>query len=911
MIRIILLLPLVCMVYKASLAGELILHESFKGGKLDSSWHLHVSKGNEIVLKDGVAEIRANLHTYAHISRQLGVDNVTVKARIKPSSPAGISWCTSIFLVWNTANWCQMGMISGPDGINRFYAAETLEGFTLESYLEPCDHLLPHYLRIELGKDVLRYSISEDCKKWKTLRVIHRPAQLSGAPASLVVGKGFSNDKPNYSNPDLDNDYLDRGPWVTSEISDIQVEKTSPKHLALKPAERRSLSESGLDPVGKIILRGKDDPTFEKVAKFYPKMKYPKEAVGVPEHPTDIAIDHLGRLQLNYNQPPIAWIEIGNPGVPFGDEKTPIERKWLSGYIPVLTLTTRRSDIEYQQTVFGWSEGMSPDTSLVAFICLEARRLKKNAKIPDSITLVANGERHQFELTSEESSQDLQIACMKMGWPDAKDISKISISEYNAALNEVAEFWRRLLNRVAVFEVPEQRINDAYRAWLAYSQLNVDKINGIYEPHDGIGFYEENYGYSCTLHYIALDMYGLHDKAERYLDSILHFQQPDGLYTQNFGLPDMGTLPIALVEHYNFTGDKGWLSRVAPNIVKIGDWLIRKRKEAPKEGITKGLIKFRPYCDYSEPEVNYFSDAYCCVGLEKASAALEAVGMKEEAERFRKEAEAYRADILASMDAAAIEFEGRTVLPLVPENHRLLKSSGYTGGDYYGLVACCLLESEFLPANDKRAYWITDFIERKNGLIAGVCKFQTGGIDHAYTYGYLLTQLKRGDPRKVILGFYGMLAYGMTRDTYSGVECTFAVNGSNMWTLPHLYSATQQLRTLRMMLLREEGDDLHIAEAVPRAWLEDGKVVEVRRAPTYFGNVSFRIVSKVSEGQIEVSITPPARKPPKRILVTLRHPKFKPIKAVYLNGLKINKYKGETIEVSAAGRPVKLIVRYE
>ncbi len=71
-----------------------------------------------------------------------------------------------------------------------------------------------------------------------------------------------------------------------------------------------------------------------------------------------------------------------------------------------------------------------------------------------------------------------------------------------------------------------------------------------------------------------------------------------------------------------------------------------------------------------------------------------------------------------------------------------MRESHYRGGEYYGLIASNILETDFLPAGDRRTRLFTDFIERNGGLYAEVCRFDTG-VDHAYTYGYLLTQLKR------------------------------------------------------------------------------------------------------------------------------------------------------------------------
>ncbi len=872
--------------------------DNFDDGKPDPPWQVRCSEGNEIAIRDGAVEISADLNTYAQISRPLGVDGVTVSARIKPSDPTAVTWCTSIFLVWDGGNWCQMGMISQPTGGGGFYAVETIGGTTHETYLTSCDLAEWNHVRIQLGNDCIRYIASTDGKEWKCLRLIARPSEFAGAPKSFVAGKGYGRGQEPYGRSELLNDYPDRGPKVVSWIDDIEIAQTPPSLLTFTEAERKEKAEANLDRVGIIELARKADTSYERVVKYYPPMKYPKEAVGVPEHPVDICVDYLGRLQLNYNTPLVARFEID--GAPFGDEKTPISRKLLDGWIPCVILNTERGGVKYEQTVFGWSEGFSADAPLFAYVRLRA----KGGKSPRKVALASDstGKRYEFEMAKE--------LCIRMPFPDADGATVITAAEFDRTLKQYADSWRKVIAVGERIEVPERRVREAYRAWLAYSLLDVDNVNGYPEPHDGTGFYEEIYGYSAALYCIMLDMYGMHDRAERYLDTLMHFQQPDGLYTQNFGLPDTGGLLLALAEHYNYTGDKAWLARVSDNIIRAGDWLIRRRNEAPKTGVTRGLIKFRPYCDYPTPVYDYYADSYCAVGLAKAADALGALGMTDKAREFGSEAVRYRADIMTSMESAVIEKDGIKMLPIEPDTHRLLKDSHYTGGDYYGLVASTMLENELLPADDKRAWWVTDLLEQRGGLIAGLCKFQSGGIDHAYTYGYLLTQLKRNDARKVILGFYSMLAYGMTQETYSGVECTNVVTGNNYWTLPHLYSNTQQLKLLRMMLLREDEGSLLIGDAVPRAWLEDGKVIRVMEAPTRFGDVSFTITSRVESGRIDVSVTPPARQSPDRVRIRLRHPDEKPIRSVEVNGQPHRGFTGETIELRDVREPIRIEVRY-
>ena len=75
-----------------------------------------------------------------------------------------------------------------------------------------------------------------------------------------------------------------------------------------------------------------------------------------------------------------------------------------------------------------------------------------------------------------------------------------------------------------------------------------------------------------------------------------------------------------------------------------------------------------------------------------------------------------------------------------------------------------------------------------------------------------------------------------------------------------------------------------IARATPRVWLEQGKKIVVKNAPTYFGTLAYEIVSDLDNGKINAAIEVPSRNPPRSIFVRFRHPKATPIKSVMVNG---------------------------
>ncbi len=882
-------------------AMDLPFQPTLDANTLGTEWTRVVSEGNNLKVQDGWVSIDAGKESFGHIQRPLVTDNVTITAKI--------AVCGSMYVAWDADNWCGVGKFT-PSPFGKFYSTVTENGKTVETDHRGCSFWAPHLIRLQIGQDCIRLSYSNDGSKWYWLRTIERPASYKGAPAILAFGKHYPPGMKPFAADVVAGSA--KGDRFGLSVTDIRIEATPTKSLRMTAGERKELSNTISDRVAHAILSKPEDPTYASVSKYFPAMKFPREIVGVPEHPLDIGVDYCGRLDVGPWGPPVAWFEIDDKHTQFdgsvvmncGDgwwrmdvskpeyfDKAPMTRRLLDGYLPVITLTRKQDDVKYEMTVYGWSEGFSPDKDLHAFVRIKA----SGAKLPKQVSLVYDAGNQCKALDLDSSGQ----VCVMFKYPEPATLKELSPKDFEGKLSEVADFWRRKIKPAEQFDIPDKRVSEAYKAWFTYAFLNADKINGFTEIHDGAGFYEEIFGHSMALHVMAMDMYGLHDYAERLLDTMLHFQQPNGNYQQACGLADHGALLMAMSWHYEMTHDDAWLKRVTPQMVKACDWLVEQLANAPKDGVTKGLIKFRPYNDYATPVFNYMGNVVCARGLEMAAGVLRS-------DKYTAAAARYRKDILASMEKAAFEHEGMTILDVEPDTNRLLKLGKYQGGDHYGLVVSMLLENDFLGPYDKRTFWYTDILEKREGLVAGVSEFMEG-IDHAYTYGYLMTQMKRDDIRKVLLGFWSMLAYGMTRDTYSPVEVSVILTGENHLTLPHSYSLTQQFRLLRNMLIWEDGDILRIGNAIPREWLQPGKRVAANEAPTLFGPVTFSITSN-ADGTMRVHLVPPTRNAPAKIMVRLRHPKNKEIAGV--TGAEAQ-FRGDTLALHKASKPVDLVVRFK
>jgi hypothetical protein len=536
------------------------------------------------------------------------------------------------------------------------------------------------------------------------------------------------------------------------------------------------------------------------------------------------------------------------------------------------------------------------------------------------------GARYAVELNGGEEHE---IHMVIPGRPVAQsEIAGLTGLPYDRLYAATAQYWKAMVAQGMQLELPDEHLQNLYNANLQHFLLTFtkDPRRDEYYPNISTFHYGPNGSESSPI-VQALDMRGMHGHAEKCLQAFLSTQGdalPDGEYRSPEGgfchywswyTIGHGFVLWALAEHYFYSGDKGWLQRVAPQIVAGCDFVAKGRKVTERElpgGGRPISYGFAPAGTVGDPrswEYTFMISGFFYLGLKKCAQALQDVD-PENAKRFEAEAADFLSAIRAGLkESTALSPVGRlrdgTSVPITPS---FVTSRGFTSDakdnvdpdPRFSYAFDCLagafqlLKCEVLTLNDPETDWLLNTLEDRFFMFSphqharvrleNISQdwFNLGGFDKMQPYylGYPDAYLQRDQIPNFLRAFFNTLAVIADKQNLSFQEEIGGVGGQPQKT----HEEARFLQQLRIMLLMESGPDLYLARGTPRSWLEHGKHIAVDRAPSYFGDLSFRIQSFVDQGHIEATVQPPSRNRPVHIYLRFRHPKEAQPKRVSVNG---------------------------
>jgi hypothetical protein len=541
-----------------------------------------------------------------------------------------------------------------------------------------------------------------------------------------------------------------------------------------------------------------------------------------------------------------------------------------------------------------------------------------------SLETAASAVRYSLELNPGEQ-HSIHTVVPGRPLPDAEQ-DKLRDLPYEHLHDSIVKYWKDRLAEGMQVEIPDRHMQNLYNATLQHFLLVLTKDGKRQEHYPNAAMlYYGSIGSESSPIIQSLDMRGLHARAESCLNAWLSTQgdsMPTGDYASKEGgfyhywpnyTSDQGGVLWALAEHYLYTGDKDWLRKVAPQIIEGCDFIIRERKRTMKElpggrkPLFYGLAPAGCVADPRDWEYSFMLNACFYLALKKSAQVLQDADPVK-AQQIATEAKDYLQTIRKVLkESVAISpvtrLRDSTSVPSVPSYVGLRGLSGdakdsvdpdlrhaYAYDSTIGPFH--LLKGEALAPNDPEATWMLNYLEDRFFMFTplpsrvqldelGSDWFNLGGFEKLQPYyvHYQDAYLQRDQIPNFLRGFFNTLAAISDPQTLTFQEELDFGGGQ-----PHkTHEEGWFFHQFRHMLVMEMGNDLFLARGTPRQWLEDGKKIEVSHAPSYFGELSYRIESFVNQGRIEATVRPATRRQPTNLYLRLRHPKQAQLKRVTVN----------------------------
>ena len=388
-------------------------------------------------------------------------------------------------------------------------------------------------------------------------------------------------------------------------------------------------------------------------------------------------------------------------------------------------------------------------------------------------------------------------------------------------------------------------------------------------------------------------------------------------------------------DHYRLTGDEAWWSGVTPKLAKMCHWVVaqtgktRRRDPYGWPVPQYGLVPPGTVADWQDWGYSYSLNGYYYAGLANAARALAASG-NPEADSFAQAAAEFgsnirRAYAWTTARTPVVQRRDGAWIPGSPFQALCPGPSPQFFPNYHGswiydaeLGAHNLVDEGVLDPQGPQAAFAADYLEDRQfidnefGVITAEATrkdwFNRGGFGRAQPFYGRFVQMhaQRDDVKPFIRSYFNQLGVMFNREDLSIYENP----GASVWN--KTFETGNFLQQSRMMFVMERDNTLWLAPFVTTHWMKDGMRVVVKNAPTCFGPVSYRIESHADQGFVEAVVEPLTRGKPDRVVLRLRHPAGKPMKAVTVNGQSHDRFDAarETVTIEPGTTAITIRATY-
>ncbi len=395
---------------------------------------------------------------------------------------------------------------------------------------------------------------------------------------------------------------------------------------------------------------------------------------------------------------------------------------------------------------------------------------------------------------------------------------------------------------------------------------------------------------------LACVEWGYFERARAYLDNYFtHFVRADG--TLRYRGPEMGKYGVMLTclgLHFDYARDATLLRKHRAKIDAVADILLDRWKAArrrdpddPAYGMIDGYheadINFLTpnvyECDYDRPYLSNTGEAWR--GLRDLAGAYSAVAetdgdaaLKQRANALREAAEAMFGDARRGVEKTWVVKDGVAGLPIIAGDKTFYWEHPYRARPelydenrvwselYFGGAATEETTRRIWDIAGERGHTTLGVFNNRKSLVGFLVWEEIAGL------------LQHDMTAEALLVFYAQAAHAHTRGTWTAIECVDMDRARGAHS-PYCLPAQMTVPiALKWLLVHEDpiSGAITLARGVPRERLAHGRTIGVKDAPTRRGKISYRIDSRIDEGEILASVTLPDR-PGAPIRLRLRAPK--------------------------------------
>ncbi len=548
------------------------------------------------------------------------------------------------------------------------------------------------------------------------------------------------------------------------------------------------------------------------------------------------------------------------------------------GYLPIVeTAYTDANGVRYTQESFAGR--IAGARSIVSFVHLtvDATDAKAGAVVrfaaSDPARLLVD-DRAPVHVARGETTE------LYAGWAHQLPLLQpVHVNErtYARARDGIVAYWNRRLADGAQIVVPEERVMNAERAILI-QQLVQSWRYSVGNPYEELSFAEAldtaqvmaEYGYPTTA------------------DGILRIAIER--LPNRFSSWRAGEVLLAAAVDYQLYRDRKALARETPGLAGVVDTLASRQLT---DGDAAGRLVPEPLSSDRPAAVDgVTAQVVAWQGLSAIGRVWSVTGRAALAARAGAIALRLERALRPAVHKVEVRLPDRSLfLPatVTDPSRPYPRITSTRDGSYWNLVMPYAFASGFFPPGGAEATGIARYLSLHGSRLLGVTR-----ADAHISYGrnvvgdglaevYVLNQSRffadNDQPDQLALTLYGMLAAGMTHDTFiSGEAVSLLPLGTTyyrtMYMPPNLGANSSFLGTLKLLLVHERRGSrgaprgLDLAFATPRAWLADGATIDVRRVRTSFGPLSFSMAR--SALRLEIDLTVP--RAPEHARLRLRLP---------------------------------------